>query len=85
MYNIGATCTSFKLFKFTDYFIDIKHLCTTLGQTLQNFKICPNLYFRGIALFKHLKMSQKIIFHKINLKCPKIRYIMHDQLLRYLA
>ena len=57
----------------------------TLGQTLQNFKICQNFYFRRIALFKQLKMSKKSIFHKINLKCPKIRYIMHDQLLRYLA
>ena len=35
---------------------------TTLGQTLQSFKIRQYFYFCVIALFKHLKMSQKSIF-----------------------
>ena len=52
---------------------------------IPNFKICQYFYFHGIALFKHLKMSQKSILTKLTYKCPKIKYIMHDQLLRYLA
>ena len=43
----------------------------TIRQTLQNFKICQYFYFHGIALFKHLKMSQKSFFHQIYLQMPQ--------------